>query len=397
MDVTTGVVRLLHVDDDPALTELTATYLEREDEPISVTTATGADEGLGVLTNVEIDCVISDYNMPGTNGIEFLEAVRREYPDLPFMLFTGRGSEEIASEAISAGVSDYLQKGGGADKYALLANRILNAVQKRRNERARERDQVIITEATDAILVVGPDATVQYATPSTEAVMGRPAADLRGTDAPELIVPADRERVMAEFAALVADPGGHRTVDFRHDRPDGVRIWIEARGRNLLDREPVDGIVIYGRDVTDRKELEAQLERKSRAIDQAPIGITLSDPFGEDNPLVYTNAAFESLTGYEFEEVDGRNCRFLQGERTDPEVVAAMRDAIAAEESITVDVWNYRKDGTEFRNRVTISPIEDGDGDVTQFVGFQQRLPGATDDDRESTRRDRSEEADSVD
>jgi len=397
MDVTTGVVRLLHVDDDPALTELTATYLEREDEPISVTTATGADEGLDVLTNVEIDCVISDYNMPGTNGIEFLEAVRREYPDLPFMLFTGRGSEEIASEAISAGVSDYLQKGGGAEKYALLANRILNAVQKRRNERARERDQVIITEATDAILVVGPDATVQYATPSTEAVMGRPAADLRGTDAPELIVPADRERVMAEFAALVADPGGHRTVDFRHDRPDGVRIWIEARGRNLLDREPVDGIVIYGRDVTDRKELEAQLERKSRAIDQAPIGITLSDPFGEDNPLVYANAAFEALTGYEFEEVDGRNCRFLQGERTDPEVVAAMRDAIAAEESITVDVWNYRKDGTEFRNRVTISPIEDGDGDVTQFVGFQQRLPEATDDDRESTRRDRSEEADGVD
>ena len=388
MNVTTDSVRLLHVDDDPAITELTATYLERENDRISVTTATGAEEGLDVLATDEIDCVVSDYNMPGTNGIEFLEAVRREYPDLPVILFTGRGSEEIASEAISAGVSDYLQKGGGADKYALLANRVRNAVQKRRNERARERDQVIITEATDAILVVGPGATVQYATPSTEAVMGRPAADLRGTDASELIVPADRERVMAEFAALVAAPGGHRTVEFRHDRPDGVRIWIEARGRNLLDREPVDGIVIYGCDVTDRKEREVELRRQSRIIEGAPIGITCSDPSREDNPLVYANAAFEALTGYEFAEVVGRNCRFLQGERTDPASVAAMRDAIDAREPITVDVWNYRKDGTEFRNRVTISPIEDEDGEIAQFVGFQQSLLEETGDDRTSTRRD---------
>jgi PAS domain S-box-containing protein len=179
---------------------------------------------------------------------------------------------------------------------------------------------------------------------------------------------------MAEFAALVADPGGHRTVEFRHDRPDGTRIWIEARGRNLLDREPVDGVVIYGRDVTERKEREARLEQQSRIIEQAPIGIAVSDPSREDNPLVYANAAFEALTGYEFAEIEGRNCRFLQGERTDPESVAAMRDAIHAGEPTTVDVWNYRKDGTEFRNRVTVSPIEDGDGEVTQFVGFQQPL-----------------------
>jgi PAS domain S-box-containing protein len=367
MEVTTDSVHLLHVDDDPAITELTATYLEREDERIGVTTATGADEGLAVLASDGIDCVVSDYNMPGTNGIEFLAAVRRAYPDLPFVLFTGRGSEGIASEAISAGISDYLQKGGGADKYALLANRAINAVQKRRNERARERDQMIITEATDAILVVGPDATVQYATPSTEAVMGRAAADLRGTDASELIIPADRPRVMSAFAALVADPGGHRTVELRHDRPDGVRIRIEARGRNLLDRDPVDGVVIYGRDVTERKEREARLEQQSRIIEQAPIGIAVSDPSREDNPLVYANAAFEALTGYEFAEIDARNCRFLQGERTDPASVAAMRDAIDAREPITVDVWNYRKDGTEFRNRVTIAPIEDDDGEVTQL------------------------------
>ena len=387
MNVTADPIHLLHVDDDPQIVELTATFLEREDDRITVTTAMDAGEGLDILATGGIDCVVSDYNMPGLNGIEFLEAVRADRPNLPFVLFTGKGSEEVADDAISAGVSDYLQKGGGADEYALLANRIINLVQKHRNERARERDQIIITEATDAILIVGPDATVKYATPSTETVMGRSSDDLRGTDGAELIVPEDRPRVMAAFAELVADPGGRRTVEFRHERPDGSRIWIETRGHNLLGRELIDGVVIYGRDVTDRKEREAELERRSRIIDEAPIGITLSDPSREDNPLVYVNAAFEAMTGYAFESIDGHNCRFLQGERTDPEAVTAMRDAIAAQEPITVEVRNYRKDGTEFWNRVTVAPIENDAGEVTNFVGFQERLPDSADGDRDPIRR----------
>lgn len=66
--------------------------------------------------------------MPGQNGIEFLETDREEYPNLPFILYTGKGSEEVASDAISAGATDYLQKGSGTDQYQLLANRTPNAV-----------------------------------------------------------------------------------------------------------------------------------------------------------------------------------------------------------------------------------------------------------------------------
>ena len=106
--------RVLHVDDEPNILDLTATFLEREGENIAVETATSATEGLDRLTEgdfesgVPFDCIVSDYDMPGMNGLEFLEAVREEHPDLPFILFTGEGSEEIASEAITAGVSDYL-------------------------------------------------------------------------------------------------------------------------------------------------------------------------------------------------------------------------------------------------------------------------------------------------
>jgi DNA-binding NtrC family response regulator len=127
-------IRVLHVDDDPEVTELTAAFLQREDERISVETATSADEGLQLLSESEIDCIVSDYEMPRKSGIEFLDSVTEDYPNLPFILYTGKGSEEVASEAISAGVTDYLQKESGTDDYALLSNRIIHAVESQQRE-----------------------------------------------------------------------------------------------------------------------------------------------------------------------------------------------------------------------------------------------------------------------
>ncbi|MDG5778329.1 PAS domain-containing protein [Haloarculaceae archaeon H-GB1-1] len=113
-------------------------------------------------------------------------------------------------------------------------------------------------------------------------------------------------------------------------------------------------------------------ERKSRAIEAAPIGITITDPDRDDNPLIYVNEEFQHLTGYSEDEVLGRNCRFLQGEETGSEPVTEIRRAIDDEKPVTVELRNYRKDGTQFWNRVTMAPVRDGDGEVTNYVGFQE-------------------------
>jgi PAS domain S-box-containing protein len=111
---------------------------------------------------------------------------------------------------------------------------------------------------------------------------------------------------------------------------------------------------------------------REHAMDEAPIGITISDPSQPDNPLIYVNDGFSELTGYPRDEILGQNCRFLQGEATREEPVARMRAAIDAEEPVTVELRNYRKDGSMFWNRVTIVPIRSESGTVTNYLGYQQ-------------------------
>ena len=105
-----------------------------------------------------------------------------------------------------------------------------------------------------------------------------------------------------------------------------------------------------------------------------PFALTISDPRLDDNPLVFVSNAFERTTGYNREAVIGRNCRFLQGEDTDPQTIAKIAKAIEAEEEIEVDIYNYRADGTGFWNRLMVGPLKDDSGQTTLFVGIQHDL-----------------------
>jgi len=128
---------------------------------------------------------------------------------------------------------------------------------------------------------------------------------------------------------------------------------------------------------------------KERAMDEAPVGITISDYTAPDNPLIYANAAFERITGYDVTAVLGRNCRFLQTEATDPEPVARFREAIEHNESTIIELRNERRNGEQFWNAVTLAPLRDADGTVTNWVGFQQDVTARKEAERAlSTERD---------
>jgi phosphoserine phosphatase RsbU/P len=111
-----------------------------------------------------------------------------------------------------------------------------------------------------------------------------------------------------------------------------------------------------------------------RALSATAEGITISDPSLPDNPLIYVNEGFETLTGYTAQEVLGRNCRFLQGHQTDPLVAEEIRTAIREQRPCLVELINHRKDGTAFWNRLSITPVRDSAGHLTHFIGVQSDI-----------------------
>lgn len=132
-------IRVLLVDDYEDFRHTASELLEHENSRIDVVKAASVGEAIQYFESESIDCIVSDYEMPEANGIEFVETVRQTNGDLPFILLTGQGSEKLASEAVSAGVTDYFVKGGGPEQYAVLANRIENAVESHRFRRETTR------------------------------------------------------------------------------------------------------------------------------------------------------------------------------------------------------------------------------------------------------------------
>jgi PAS domain S-box-containing protein len=125
---------------------------------------------------------------------------------------------------------------------------------------------------------------------------------------------------------------------------------------------------------------EAQL--RDRAVLATGISFTLADARADDLPLIWINPAFSLTTGYASEEVIGRNCRFLQGPATDRAVVRSMREALERGEDMSATVLNYRKDGTAFWNQLAMSPVRDGQGVVTHYVGVQTDVTERVEADR---------------
>lgn len=114
-------------------------------------------------------------------------------------------------------------------------------------------------------------------------------------------------------------------------------------------------------------------------IADSAVAAVISNPRLPDNPIVECNAAFEELTGYRRDEIIGRNCRFLAGPHTEPNLTAQIVAAVNDRRPVLVEILNYKKDGTPFRNAVLVAPIFDAAGELEYFLGSQMevKVPGA--------------------
>ena len=308
MSVSTEPIDILHVEDDPDFAAVAADLLEHTSERFGVETVHDAEAGLDRLDAADFDCVVSDYDMPGRDGIEFLDAVRERDPDLPFILFTGKGSEEVASEAISAGVTDYLQKGGGVDQYAILANRIENAVERQRarsrQRRAERRFEAIFDDPEKLISVVDPDGCVRQVNDTAMAYADIDREDVIGKPFWETPCWADVDP--SEAQTLAERVAGGEYVEFEVERspPHRDRFIISGTVRPVTDESgSVVAFVASARDVTESVERKRELRRHERMVNTMLEAACIYD---QDGRFALVNEYLASFYGTTREQLKGQ-------------------------------------------------------------------------------------------
>ncbi len=291
-------LNLLYVD-EPEATETVSARLERRNDRFIVSTATSVDEAIQKLSEQDIDCVVSEYDMPERDGIEFLRQVR----DVPFILYTEAGSEQVASEAIAAGVTDYLQKKTDPGEDERLAVRVAAAVNEHRMEQdgqQLEGFRKLIRASVDILTVLNASGRVEFNSQAVEPILGYSQGELVGESLFEYVHPDDQEQARDAFDHVLADPDAVGTSEFRVQHADGSWVWFESRVTNRLEDPHIEGVVVNQRKITERKQRMRKLERENVVFQKASIGIFVVNDAGE-----YTNvnrAACE-MVGYTREEL----------------------------------------------------------------------------------------------
>jgi PAS domain S-box-containing protein len=372
-------IRVLHVDDDGHFADTVATFLEHKHERLVVETAVDAGAALDRLDTSTFDCVVSDYDMPHQTGIEFLEQVRERYSEFPFILFTGKGGEAVAEDAIAAGVTEYLRKGSGTDQYQLLAKRIIDAVER---YYAEANYQQIFESVPDGIAIQDPadgsfvDINTRYA-----ALFEYTREELLEAGF-EVLHPEEEPYTLekARQALQNVSQEGAKTFEWPGVTKHGNTRWTEVN----LEPTQLNGearVLAAVRDITDRKERERELERYEAYLEESTDIITI---LGEEGQIKYQSPSVTRILGYGQDELIGENgFDYLHPEDRD-DIWECFADLAAEPGATTTVEGRFRTADDEWRwiqvratnqlDNDAINGIVTNNRDITERKRQQQEL-----------------------
>jgi signal transduction histidine kinase len=263
-----NAVRVLYVDDEPILLEIAKLFIER-DRSFTVDTLISAKEALERLNTVQYDAIISDYLMPEMDGIAFLKQLKASGNTTPFIIFTGRGREEVAIEALNCGADFYIQKGGNPKaQFAEISNKVHYAVTRRRAEKALveankklnllgsitrhdiNNQLTILMSYLDLLEKKQPDPSVKEYFLACSTAANRIATMIQFTKEYESIgvnAPVWKDcRTLVETAANLVQLG---TTIVKNDIPAGMEVFADPLVVKVF-YNLIDNVVRYGRKVT---------------------------------------------------------------------------------------------------------------------------------------------------
>ena len=259
-------IRILHLEDDVKDADLIAVTLRASNVPAVITPARSREEFEAAMQHGDFDLIISDYTIPGYDGLSALKLASSKFPSTPFVFVSGTIGEERAIEALKQGAADYVIK----DRPARLVTAIERAIadaethKKRADAEVRLREQAeLLDRAQDAICLMGLDQVILYWNKSAERLYGWSASEVLGRECPELLFRGHEKRTTAIQVQLVRD--GSWMGEFEQTTRDGRKITVESRWTLVRGKtsEP-RGILIINTDITQKKQAELQLLRAQR-------------------------------------------------------------------------------------------------------------------------------------
>ncbi|HER34382.1 MAG: EAL domain-containing protein [Halothiobacillaceae bacterium] len=262
--------------------------------------------------------------------------------------------------------SDRRQVARAADLVSLAIERHRDRGALEENE---QRYRSLFTYNPDAVFSLDAHGHLRAFNHATEAMFDRPPGELDGLSLIDLVDAGDSDRVRRAIDRTIR--GRTQSSELAVNHLDGSRHVFDVTYLPVVVNGRIEAVYGIGKDITLRKRQERRLRTLERSVEASIHGVVIADARRPDLPIVYTNAAFSRITGYAAEEAIGRNCRFLQGEQTDPDGVREIREALAKRESVRVLLRNYRKDGSQFWNELHVAPVEDEAGEISHFVGLQ--------------------------
>ncbi|MFP4545396.1 MAG: PAS domain S-box protein [Methanomassiliicoccales archaeon] len=293
------MLEILLVDDEPSFLDMSKEYLE--DLGFRVTTCTSAVKAMKEMDIEVFDAVVSDYQMPDFNGLDFLSALRSKGIDTPFILFTGKGREEVALEALNQGADFYLKKGGDPrSQFTELRNMIEHAANRVESERAVQYNarkfRALLENSSDLIFTIDEDGLIRYVSPSVEHLLGYRPEDLSGAPVHELVVPDEGDRV-AHLVRGIHHDGVVERQTLRFGSRDGPMRILECVFSKPTE-VPGDLVVLNAWDITSRWEMERTLRQERELLDQVmntgPISIVILDREGR---ITFANTEAQRLLG----------------------------------------------------------------------------------------------------
>lgn len=380
-------LRILLIDDNPDDRALAMRELRREFPDLEAGQITNAQDFAQALEGDEFDLVIADYRLRWTDGLEVLRAVKARWPECPVIMFTGTSAEEIAVEAMTAGLDDYVLK--SPKHFARLPVAVRLALR-----RAQQRQALKEAETRYRSLFDGVPVGLYRTTPEGEAldvnsvlvqILGYPDREsLLAVSAADVYAnAADRRR----WQTLMEREGVVRDFEVQLRRRDGTIIWVRDSARAVRDS---DGRVLHYEgameDITEHKQAEEALRRErdfsQSIVETTPALVVMLDPEGH---ITLFNRACEELAGYAAAEAIGRTMwEFLVPERFVPDVKGVFERLRADMLPSSYESPWLTKDGRERWITWTHTNVKDkaenvvaivGIGiDVTEFRHMQQTL-----------------------